>query len=165
MKFERNTVIGFILLAILFFGFFWFNSQEQSKQQAWQKEQNRIKYVADSTKRAQDSTAQAKSRPQQPTVEQQQVPTASDSAGFKLAFKGTEVKEEVNTDLLRIIFTNKGGQPQLVELKKFKGPDSTNVKMGSTDFDKITYKIEADKGVNAGIDSLYFPPAEKKGQS
>jgi YidC/Oxa1 family membrane protein insertase len=31
MKFDRNTVIGFVLLALLFFGFFYFNNQEQAR--------------------------------------------------------------------------------------------------------------------------------------
>ncbi|MGZ5287498.1 MAG: hypothetical protein ACXWB9_09955, partial [Flavisolibacter sp.] len=31
MNFDRNTVIGFIILAVLFFGFFWYNNQEQMK--------------------------------------------------------------------------------------------------------------------------------------
>ena len=30
MNFDRNTVIGFVVLALLFFGFFYFNSKEQS---------------------------------------------------------------------------------------------------------------------------------------
>ena len=31
MNFDRNTIIGFVVLAVLFFGFFYFNSQEQSR--------------------------------------------------------------------------------------------------------------------------------------
>ena len=31
MNFDRNTVIGFVLLALLFFGFFYFNNQEQAR--------------------------------------------------------------------------------------------------------------------------------------
>ena len=162
MKFDRNTVLGFVILAILFFGYFWFNSQEQNKQLAWKKEQERIKFVQDSTKRRIDSIHIA-NRPKNVDTANQPiaVPTAQDSLGFKQAFKGTETTEEAGNDLLRIVFTNRGGQPKLVELKKFKGPDSTNVKMGASDFDKITYKIDAASNVPAAIDSLYFSPAEK----
>ena len=31
MNFDRNTVIGFVLLALLFFGFFYFTNQEQAR--------------------------------------------------------------------------------------------------------------------------------------
>jgi YidC/Oxa1 family membrane protein insertase len=160
MKFDRNTVIGFLLLAVLFFGYFWFNSQEQNKQLAWKKEQDRVKFVQDSTKRATDSVARFKNPPKQDTVKPM-LATASDSAGFQLAFNGTETTETVETDLLHIVFTNRGGQPKLVELKKFKGPDSAHVKMGASDFDKITYRINTATDRPAGIDSLYFGAAEK----
>jgi len=158
MKFERNTVIGFVLLAILFFGYFWFNSQEQNKQLAWKKEQDRIKFVQDSTRKSQDSIARSKNIPQQnPT---QPVATAADSTGFQQALKGTETTTPIETDLLNIAFTNKGGQPKWVELKQFKGPDSSNVKLGATAFDGITYRIDAGQNKAVGIDSLYFSPAE-----
>lgn len=158
MKFERNTVIGFILLAILFFGYFWFNNQEQNRQLAWKRQQDRIKFVQDSTRRAQDSIARFRNAPQQDTS--RPVLTAADSVGFKQALTGTETTTPVETDLVKIVFSNKGGQPQSVELKKFKGPDSTNVKLGATEFDKITYKIDAGQNSAAQIDAVYFSPAE-----
>ncbi|HYO22061.1 MAG TPA: membrane protein insertase YidC [Flavisolibacter sp.] len=159
MKFERNTVIGFVLLAILFFGYFWFNSQEQNRQLAWKKEQDRIKFVQDSTKRSQDSIARF-NNPQPQSPAQVTAVTAIDSTGFLQALQGTETTEPVNTELLNIVFTNKGGQPKYIELKKFKGPDSANVKLGATDFDKISYKISAAQNKTVGIDAVFFAPAE-----
>ena len=38
MKFDRNTVIGFIVLALLFFGFFYYNSKEQNRYLAEKKQ-------------------------------------------------------------------------------------------------------------------------------
>ena len=158
MKFERNTVIGFVLLAILFFGYFWFNSQEQNRQLAWKKEQDRIKFVQDSSRRSQDSIVRSKNIPQQNPS--QPIATAADSAGFLQALNGSETVTPIETNLLTVVFTNKGGQPKSVELKQFKGPDSAFVKLGATDFDKITYKITAAQNKAVGIDSLYFSPAE-----
>jgi YidC/Oxa1 family membrane protein insertase len=158
MKFERNTVIGFVLLAILFFGYFWFNSQEQNRQLAWKKEQDRIKFVQDSSRRAQDSIARFKNPPQQSPS--QAIAAAVDTIGFLQALTGTEATTPVETDLLKIVFSNKGGQPQSVELKKYKGPDSANVKLFATDFDKLTYKIDVGQNKSATIDAVYFAPAE-----
>jgi YidC/Oxa1 family membrane protein insertase len=159
MKFDRNSVIGFIILGILFLGMFWFNSKDQNLYLAEKKRTDDIKRVQDSTRRSQDSIARYKATPQ-PTPTQL-LPTAADSAGFQQALSGIESTVEVTTDVLRIIFTNKGGQPKFIELKKFKTPDSTNVKLGATDFDKITYNIAVAPNKNAGIDSLYFGTAEK----
>src|SRR5690349_13910803 len=50
MKFERNTVIGFIVLAALFIGYFYYNSVEQA---AYQKSQARAQAINDSIENAQ----------------------------------------------------------------------------------------------------------------
>jgi YidC/Oxa1 family membrane protein insertase len=159
MKFDRNSVIGFILLGLLFLGMFWFNSKDQNRYLAEKKRADDIKRVQDSTRRSQDSIARFKAKPQ--TTPAQILPTAADSAGFQQALSGTESTEELSTDVLHIVFSNKGGQPKSIELKKFKAPDSTNVKLGATEFDKITYNIAAGPNRNAGIDGLYFGAAEK----
>ena len=58
---------------------------------------------------------------------------------FKLLQMVTEQLVTVDNDLFTIAFTNKGGQPKWVELKKFKNMDSGHVKLAATDFDKIRY--------------------------
>lgn len=113
--------------------------------------------MKDSTKRSTDSIARYKNAPQQSPT---QTVAAVDSNGFGAAVAGTETTTPVTTDLLNIVFTNKGGQPKHVELKKFKGPDSANVKMGATDFDKFTYAIQATGSKSEAIENLYFAPAE-----
>ena len=59
-------------------------------------------------------------------------------------------------DLLKIAFTTRGGQPKWVELKNFKGPDSTAVKLAASDFDKLTYTINTAPGRTADITTFYF---------
>lgn len=159
MKFDRNTIVGFILLAILFIGFFYLNSKEQNAQLAWKKKQDEAKYIQDSTQRAQDSATRFKNVPQV-LVTQTKQPKAADSTGFLQALIGAETTKEVNTNFLHIVFTNKGGLPKLVELKKFKGPDSTLVKLGSSAFDRLTYKLTLAPNQTAGVDSLYFGSPE-----
>lgn len=153
MNFDRNTIIGFIILALLFFGFFYYTKQQQL---AVQKQ----KAIADSTKRAQDSIANL-TKPKQAPVQQgsagqiQNPVNAVDSnLRFVHAYQGTEQLTTVETELLKIVFTNKGGQPKSVELKKFKAPDSSNVKLAATNFDKIDYSLIADPRSNNKTDSV-----------
>lgn len=153
MNFDRNTIIGFIILALLFFGFFYYTKQQQL---AVQKQ----KAISDSTKRAQDSIANL-TKPKQAPVQQggagqiQNPVNAVDSnLRFVHAYQGTEQLTTVETELLKIVFTNKGGQPKSVELKKFKAPDSSNVKLASTNFDKIDYSLIADPRSNNKTDSV-----------
>ncbi|MBO9682907.1 MAG: hypothetical protein J7502_09615 [Flavisolibacter sp.] len=124
MNFDRNTVIGFILLGALFFGFFYFTRQQQGelqKQRAYQ----------DSVVKAKDSLTRLN--------QQKQIPVTTDSSGVaaidsnaRFPRQGTEQLAVVENDLIKVVFTNKGGQPKVVELKRFKGPDSTNVKLAGT---------------------------------
>src|SRR5215213_5561498 len=115
MNFDRNTIIGFVVLALLFFGYFYFNNQQQI---GYQKQKAR-----------QDSIAKA-NKPQTNTVTQKKDSIGIDSvhktvAGdFQQFGTGPEQTTEVSNEVLKVVFTNKGGQPKLVELKKFKAPDS-----------------------------------------
>lgn len=47
----------------------------------------------------------------------------------------------LENSLIKVTFTNKGGQLKQVELKKFKGQDSLPVKLAGSDFDNISYSI------------------------
>src|SRR5687768_17176108 len=120
MNFDRNTIIGFIVLAILFVGYFFYTTKEQ---QAWQQ-----------AKAQQDSiTAARQPKPnpqalQRDSVAADSISRMSSAGGFSTATTGTEQVQTIENDVLKITFTNKGGQPKGVELKGFKGPDSTNVK-------------------------------------
>ncbi len=89
MKFDRNTVLGFIVLGILFIGYFYYNSKEQNEQLAWKKTQDQARYKQDSAKRAQDSIIRFRNPP--PTTDTMvQQKTTADSTGFLSALQGTE---------------------------------------------------------------------------
>src|SRR5689334_10824932 len=134
MNFDRNTITGFILLAVLFIGFFWWTSREQAMLQKQKLEQAR-----------KDSIANIGKQPKQNSLivikdSGSIAPKVIDSSDiFYTSRTGEEKKTIVETDLMKVVFTNKGGQPDYVELKKFKGADSTNVKLASSDFDQISY--------------------------
>ena len=144
MKFDRNTVIGFVVLAGLFFGYFYFTNKQQKD---YQKQKNeklaKEKHISDSidlvNKPLQDSLSRSKDSVVQKNI-----------AGV---FQDTAVKRieqlvTLENDLIKVTFTTKGGQPKKVELKNFKGQDSNLVKLAGTDFDKITYPINTGSKAN-----------------
>lgn len=152
MNFDRNTVIGFVLLALLFFGFFYFNSKEQAAMKQRQAIQDSIA-KANQPKPKQDTSAQKNNSPSaQPTTPE--LPAVS--GAFQQAASGTEEVTVYQNDLLKVGFTNKGGQVKFVELKKFKDQQERSVRLASTDFDKIDYKIKGDAGQVSNIKDLYF---------
>lgn len=158
MNFDRNTVIGFIVLAILFFGYFYFTNTEQQKWAAEKFKIDAAKRAQDSIKRLQDSIARFNNHQPDTSKTNQLVGPVTDtsSVGFTKATFGKDSVATVSNSLLSIGFTNKGGQPKFVELKNYKGPDSTNVKLAATPFDRISYIISIAPNKTAPIDTLYF---------
>ncbi len=155
MNFDRNTVIGFLVLALLFIGYFWYTSKEQAtyqKQKAIEKARQDSIENANKPKTNFDTIAL-----KQDSLHRDTLNKLKEAGQFQKAAFGPEKFLTVNNDILSITFTSKGGQPKKVELKNFKGQDSTPVKLGSTDFDKIDYAINTVNG-NGGtyISTLNF---------
>jgi YidC/Oxa1 family membrane protein insertase len=150
MNFDRNTVIGFIVLAALFFGYFYYNNQEQA---TFKKEQARLDSIKNANKPKPDTLALKVDSARADSIDK--ITRAGD---FPEAANGTEQLLEVNTELLKIVFTNKGGQPKYIELKKFKNMDSGHVKLAASNFDKISYSINTGSNRSAQTGDLYFQP-------
>ena len=144
MKFDRNTVVGFVVLAALFFGYFYFTNKQQKESRKQQTEKdNKEKHIKDSidlvNKPLEDSLSRIKDSATQKNI-----------AGVfqDTTAKGIEQLVILENDLIKVTFTTKGGQPKKVELKKFKGQDSNLVKLSGTNFDKITYPINTGAKAN-----------------
>ena len=112
MNFDRNTVFGFIALAVLFLAYFFYNSRGQQQMLA--------------EKARQDSIARA-NQPKPDTISQKRDSVLIDSQNRVMSggdygqyTAGTEQITKVVTGLVTIGFTNKGGQPKWIELKNFK---------------------------------------------
>lgn len=152
MNFDRNTVIGFIALGLLMFGYFYFSSQEQK---AFQSEKAR-----------QDSILLA-SKPKVDPLTQKKHPFQVDfggksniAEGFRQPAGNEEQLVTVENDLMKIVFTNKGGQPRSVEIKNFKDQEGNTVKLSSSNYDKITYAINTADNKSVQIADLFFEKAE-----
>jgi len=148
---DRNTVIGFILLAVLLF-FYLFLSTKSSHELQSQK-QHELDSIA-FIQRIQDSIAASK-----------QASTAlNDTAGSVKAPQKEELLV-VENEVLRVNFTNRGGQPAKVELKKYKSYDDKPVTLAGTAFDKISYTVNTGQGQAAEVGELYFHPGKIKTNS
>lgn len=156
MKFERNTVIGFVILAGLFFGYFYFTNKQQSEYRKQQAEkQKREKAIQDSINLV--------NKPKQDSLSRiaDSVAKVTKVGNFQAAIKDTTEKLVVaENELIKVTFTNKGGQVRKVELKKFKGLDSSEVKLAASSFDKLGYSINTGNNTTANTAELYFNAAE-----
>jgi YidC/Oxa1 family membrane protein insertase len=152
MGMDRNTIIGFVLLGVLLFTYLFTatkNNQQLEKQRL----------------READSVAAIKRQQEALHVTQDSVKVkvaSGDSlTGFNKAIGGTEKLLTVENDLLKIVFSNRGGQPREVILKRFKLYDSSLVKlMDSNLSNRLNYDINTGTGQVSHISDLYFDDAK-----
>jgi YidC/Oxa1 family membrane protein insertase len=148
MGMDRNTIIGFVLLGILLFTYLFIstkNSHElQKERQRYEDSVTRVKMQQETQARLQDSS-------------KHKTATIDTATGFNKASAGTEKLLTVENDLIKVVFSNKGGQPKEVELKNFKSFDSSFVKvLDPAANNNISYGINTDQGHAAQIGDLYF---------
>ena len=133
MGMDKNTVIGFVLIGALLIAMFIINSRSNQA------------YMAEK-KRVEDSTAKAKPKVDTAAVTKDiQLKDSILDAKQKLpaAFitDTTEHLDTLENDLIKIVFTNKGGQPKTVELKNFKTFDGKPIILENGKFNKLSYLI------------------------
>ena len=144
MNFDRNTVIGVLVLALLFAGYFWYTTKEQAafkRQRAIEqmkedsiKKVNAIKY---------DSGAIRKD-----SIHNNAGAVASGGNQFQNRGADTEKIVTLSNDEIRVSFSSKGGRIKEVQLLHYRGIDSLPVKLAGTDFDKIDYSVNTATGAD-----------------
>lgn len=154
MGFDRNTIIGFALLAVLFMGYFWYVSTNQKAAMELQKRQEdslaALKPKVDSVQWRADSARLAATRD-------------SISAGaFVAAANGKEELTTVENELMKLQFSNRGGWLHKVELKNYKGPDSAAVRMGGDSYEYFGYPINTQPGQSTESNKLFFAASAVK---
>lgn len=127
---DRNTVVGFVLLAVLFFGYFYYTRQGQVEME------KANQHVQDSLSRlkVKDSLL----RPTTATLD------TAKAVAYSGNFQQGSASEQLTTlenDVVRIEFTNKGGQPKIVELKKYKTFDGKPLMLENGKFNRISYPV------------------------
>ena len=150
MGMDKNSILGFALLGLLFIGYFYYNSLSQ-KQIALQN-----KHIEDSINRLKPKvdTALLKIQAQDSLVKKDAVIVGVEQDSSK--------KEElivVENKVVKITFTNKGGQPQKVELKNFKTFKGQPVLLDDGTFNNISYAINTGNNQTAETSDLLFTPS------
>ncbi|GAB4092414.1 membrane protein insertase YidC [Flaviaesturariibacter terrae] len=133
MNFDRNTIIGFVCLGLLFLGMFLYTNREQKAYQ----EQKRIQDSIAFSKRPKIDPAQARLD----SLRADSMNRIAQTVGLDSQVRGPEQTFVVENSVIRVTFSTHGGQPKLVELKKFKSFDSSLVRLGGQPGDHFQYKI------------------------
>lgn len=147
---DRNTVIGFVLLAVLFFGYFYYTQQGQA---VLEKQKLHIQDSLNKIKPKNDTASLG-------AIKEDSTKLKSENlySGVIQDSVASEQLVTVETNLLKITFTNKGGQPKIVELKKFKTFDGRPLIVDDGKFSNISYAINTGNNQTAQTDELFFTP-------
>lgn len=155
MKTDNNTVIGFVLIGILFIGYFWFSNRQQEA-------------LFQERKRTEDSIARTKPVTAPRTdpaiakldsLKKDSLNNLTAAGNFQNAANGSEKLTAIDNGLIKITFSNKGAQPKSVELKNYKSFDSTNVVLAGSAFDNVSYTINTSPNQSSPTSNLFFNPA------
>lgn len=145
MNMDRNTVIGFVLLALLLFVYLFISTKNSRELEA--KKQQYTDSVARVQKHIQDSLA---------SIVDTTAAVDTVAAG-QLATRGAEALTVVENEVIKISFSNKGGQPKQVELKNYKSLiNGKPVLLNHSSFDKWSYSINAGNNTTAQVADLFF---------
>lgn len=155
MSMDRNTVIGFVLLAVLLFLYLYISTKGSHDLQAQKQAYN-------------DSVALVKAKRDSVIAANQKQDTLAtirllDSVGgFQRATIGAEQVVTVENSLMKVSFTNKGGQPKSVTLKNYKNYGGGPVVLLNTPFDRLSYTVNTELNSPAQTGDLYFNPGSIK---
>ncbi len=151
---DRNTVIGFVLIGLLMMGMFYFNNQGNQARLA-------------ENKRLEDSMIKA--QPPKDTVAMKR--DSSNAAAIRIRQTAGVFADSINkpeelttieNDVVKITFTNKGAQPQRVELKKYNTFDGKPVViLDKNIFNKISYPVNTGTR-SIPTDELTFTTGDKQ---
>ena len=147
MKFDKNTVIGIVLLAILFGLYFW---QVNKTNEFYMTQQKHI----------QDSIARVEATKVKPVdvkliAKEDSTAKVGKSAGFSTSAFGKEELTTIENKLIKVTFTNKGGRIKHVELKAYKDYNKKDVVLGN-DSAFLTYSINTSNISTVPTDELFF---------
>ena len=118
---DKNTILGFVLIALIVIGFYQINKPNEA-------EQAKIRRYNDSIALVEQSKASAIQRPSQKdslSVKDSVKANTTDAFGaFNVDANGKETFYTLENKLVKIILTNKGGRIYSVQLKKYNKRDS-----------------------------------------
>ena len=174
---NRNTIIGLVLIFAIFIAWsYWMQPSEEELEQQRQEQlaREKDKRIEDSTKaawKAEHEAALARQQEEQAAV----LPaTAGDSSAvyqqlsgnfgaFGMSGAGDEEFITVESDVMKILFSNKGGKVYSVELKNYKTWDSVPLILFDADSARFGYNFYSHNRV-LNTNNLFFNAEQAGGE-
>jgi YidC/Oxa1 family membrane protein insertase len=151
---DKNTVIGFVLLGVLFFVYFWYNNRQQRELAAFQqKQKDSIAKVEAANRKPVDTLAARVD-----SLKRDSSVRLSAAGDFTTAGIGNEQLVTVQNKVMKITFTNKGAQIKSVELTYY--PTSKGPKVVLASNSQVGYNINTASNQSTSSSNLFFTASE-----
>lgn len=157
MKIDKNTLIGFILMAAVFFGFMFYEGKVQKERAAQMQKEQAIEAIAqqksDSIKNIEEEKKAVKEM-------EQKTDSANSLFAAHQANEGTTV---IENELLKLTIQNRGGQLARAELKDptYKNQQGGQVVLFDAGDSEMQFFFDG-KDTNIETGELYFAPKDAK---
>ena len=150
MNTDKNTVIGFVLLGILFFVYFWYTNKQNAEWQAIrQKQEDSVKMVQARARLATDTA-----RASRDSIQRDSVARIAAAGGFAAAALGSETLVVLENEVMKVTLSSKGAQVKQVELKKYTTSKGGTLVLGENNH--INYTINTGNNQSAAASNLFF---------
>ncbi len=142
---DKNSIIGFILIGVILFGFTFYQSKEQKKQALIQAKQDSIAFV-EAQKQAVRDSARQKQLEKTPVKEEVNTIYKNESLASYLTKQEEIIRLENNKFVVE--FTTKGAQPYSVKLKNYRNYDSTDTYLFKPKKSDLSILLYANEYIN-----------------
>lgn len=161
---DKNTVLGFVLIAAIVIGFSWLNKPSEEELEKKQRYNDSIAWMQQRQAGEQaklDSIKLLQANNDINSADKDSTLTAqkADAFGaFSAAAFGEEKYYDVETDYLKIRFANKGGRIYSVQLKDYKTHDSLPLVLFDKEESTFNYILSTSNNRVVNSSDLYFEP-------
>ena len=150
---NKDTIIGFVLIALVLIGFSWYNQPSAEEIEAARKQDSIAAAIKD------NAVKQQKVDEAERKAQAEAAITDDSTAIFYAALKGTNQPVILKNDKIELTFSTKGGTISKAVIKGYEDRDN---KMDVTLFDEKTQQMNfmlAGKSENIITQDLYFTPS------
>ena len=165
---DRNTILGLLLIFVLFIGYSWWSAPSKEELAAKQRTKDSLELVQQKTNptlqvnQAQKTTQDSLKRNEDSLKSTPEV-LQNELGSFAKSAKGEDKDYIIENDLIKLTVSAKGGRISKVELKKFQTFDSLPLILFTKDSSEFNLSFFSNnRSINTG--QLFFQAFDSKGK-
>ena len=144
---NKNTIIGFLLIGVIMFGFTWYQSRQYQDQMEAQAQLDSIARVEQMAAMAMDSIRKAQGIVEETDVKVAVIPAYKDTMLTSARMAESSIYRLAN-DKMEIEFTTRGAQPYSVKLNDYMSYDSTALYLIRPEMSRYDIRLYAGENIN-----------------